>query len=138
MSLWKKMTGKSWAKHRGIATMVGGAVLGAVTGGLGYLGMAAGLTSAVAGGAAGAAIGGAYQQGDAQRQQEKAAKAAVDEAEALANTGQVADTPEAAATVDTAGNAAWKRKQQAMAANVASGRSGTRMTSNLGGSSRLG
>lgn len=133
MSLWKKITGKSWAKHRGIATMVGGAALGAVTGGVGW-----GLTAALAGASLGMAAGGTYAQGDAQRQQAKEAKAAAAEAEALANTGQVADTPEAAATVDTAGNAAWKRKQQAMAANVASGRAGTRMTSNLGGNSRLG
>lgn len=138
MSLWKKITGKSWAKHRGAAMMIGGAVAGALTGGFGYLGMAAGLGAGIAGASAGAAIGGTYAQGDAQRQQEKAAKAAATEAEALANTGQIADTPESAATVDMAGNAAWKRKQQALAAGVGSGRAGTRMTSNLGGGGRLG
>lgn len=131
MSLWKKMTGKSWAKSRGIVAAVGGAIIGgALTGGLG-----AGI---LAGAALGASAGGTYAAADAQRQQAKAAKAAAKEAEALAGSGHNVDSAEAAATVDTAGNEAYKRKQKMLAAGLAAGRSGTQITSNLGGNSRLG
>lgn len=137
MSLWKKITGKSWAKHRGVAAAIGGITLGAVSGGI-LAPAGAALAGAALGASIGGSVGGIYTQGDAQRQQAKDAKASAKEAEAIANTGIVVDSPEAAASVDTAGNAAYRRKQQALAAGLASGRSGTRMTSNLGGGGRLG
>lgn len=136
MSLYKKITGRSWAKDRGTAMIVGGAIAGAITGGIATAGI--GMAGVLAGAGLGSAAGGAYAQGDAQRQQEKASRAAAREAEEMAKSGKTVENAEAAAQVDTAGNESARRKKQAMAASAGTGRNGTNITSSLGGSGMLG
>lgn len=72
------------------------------------------------------------------KKQRKEARKAAEAAEAAANAGQTVETPEAAATEDTAGNEAYKRRQAALAAGYRQGRGGTSITSNLGGGGTLG
>lgn len=146
----KKITGKRWSEIRGTVIQVGatvaGVVIGAITGGAGAP-VGAALTTVAAeavkgaaiGGALGGAVGTSYSTVDNQRQQAKAMDAAADEAERQANMGKNADTgQESVATVDSAGNEAWRRRQAALAAGYGTGRAGTNITSSLGGGGGLG
>lgn len=146
----KKITGKRWSEIRGKVIQVGatvaGVVIGALSGGAGAGAGAAvktiiaeAVTGAALGGAAGLTAGTTYSTVDNQRQQVKAIGAAADEAERQANMGKNADTgQESVATVDSAGNEAWRRRQAALAAGYGTGRAGTNITSSLGGGGRLG
>lgn len=130
----KKITGKRWSEIRGTVMQIGGvvagAIVGAVTGGAG---------AAIAGAALGGTAGTSYSTVDNQRQQAKAMDSAAEEAERQANMGKNADTgQESVATVDSAGNEAWRRRQAALAAGYGTGRAGTNITSSLGGGGGLG
>lgn len=148
MSFWKKLTGHSWKRmHKPLiyagaavgAALTGGAIAGMV--GAGALSGSAALAGATSSGAlASAAVGGVAgaATGNQADQQERDAARAAREAEDAAGSGHVVETQEATATVDTAGNTAYKRRQAALAAGYGTGRGGTRITSSLGGSGKLG
>lgn len=132
MSWWKKATGHSWTRVR---NTVSGAVVGAVSGAI-VGGVAGGPWGAVAGAVVGGVVGGV--QGAQTDDNERKAKDEAQRAEAAAKRGTIAETEEATTTADTAGDNAYKRKQQAQAAAYANGRGGTNITSSLGGGGSLG